>query len=31
MEDEPAAYESGGCLKCELRLSITPVKFWGNY
>jgi formate dehydrogenase beta subunit len=31
MDDETAAYESGRCLQCDLRLSITPVKFWGNY
>ena len=31
MDDETAAYESGRCLQCDLRLSIAPVKFWGNY
>ncbi|MGA2106252.1 MAG: FAD-dependent oxidoreductase [Syntrophorhabdales bacterium] len=31
MDDETAAYESDRCLQCDLRLSITPVKFWGNY
>lgn len=31
MDEETAAYESGRCLQCDLRLSITPVKFWGNY
>ncbi len=31
MDDETAAYESGRCLQCDLRLSIKPVKFWGNY
>lgn len=31
MEEETAHYESTRCLQCDLRLKITPVKFWGNY
>ena len=31
MDDEVAAREAGRCLQCDLRLSITPVKFWGSY
>ncbi|HEY78204.1 MAG TPA: FAD-dependent oxidoreductase [Dehalococcoidia bacterium] len=31
MEEEAADYESKRCLQCDLRLKITPVKFWGNY
>ena len=26
-----ADYESGRCLRCDSRLTIKPVKFWGNY
>lgn len=26
-----AEYESNRCLQCDLRLKITPVKFWGSY
>jgi NADPH-dependent glutamate synthase beta subunit-like oxidoreductase len=30
--DEAAAVaESGRCLQCDLRLKITPVRFWGDY
>ena len=31
MDEETAEYESKRCLQCDLRLKITPVKFWGNY
>lgn len=31
MDEEAAGYESKRCLQCDLRLKITPVKFWGNY
>jgi formate dehydrogenase (NADP+) beta subunit len=31
MDEETAGYESTRCLQCDLRLKITPVKFWGNY
>ena len=31
MDEETADYESNRCLQCDLRLKITPVKFWGNY
>jgi formate dehydrogenase (NADP+) beta subunit len=31
MDEEAAEYESKRCLQCDLRLKITPVKFWGNY
>jgi NADPH-dependent glutamate synthase beta subunit-like oxidoreductase/ferredoxin len=31
MDEETAVYESKRCLQCDLRLKITPVKFWGNY
>jgi formate dehydrogenase beta subunit len=31
MDEETADYESRRCLQCDLRLKITPVKFWGNY
>ena len=31
MDEEIANYESKRCLQCDLRLKITPVKFWGNY
>ncbi|MBN2039620.1 MAG: FAD-dependent oxidoreductase [Spirochaetes bacterium] len=31
MDEASADYESKRCLQCDLRLSITPVKFWGNY
>jgi NADPH-dependent glutamate synthase beta subunit-like oxidoreductase len=30
--DEAAAVaESGRCLQCDLRLKMTPVRFWGDY
>jgi formate dehydrogenase beta subunit len=31
MDDEAAEYESNRCLQCDSRLTIRPVKFWGNY
>jgi hypothetical protein len=31
MDEEAADYESNRCLQCDLRLKITPVKFWANY
>jgi len=31
MDEETADCESKRCLQCDLRLKITPVKFWGNY
>lgn len=29
--EESAIKESRRCLQCDLRLKITPVKFWGDY
>jgi formate dehydrogenase beta subunit len=31
LEEEDAREESKRCLQCDLRLKITPVKFWGEY
>ncbi len=31
MDGETAHYESTRCLQCDMRLRITPVKFWGDY
>lgn len=31
MDEETAEFEAKRCLQCDLRLKITPVKFWGNY
>lgn len=31
MAEEAAEYESSRCLQCDSRLTIRPVKFWGNY
>ncbi|MBN2401494.1 MAG: FAD-dependent oxidoreductase [Spirochaetes bacterium] len=31
MDEEAANSESKRCLQCDLRLKITPVKFWGDY
>jgi hypothetical protein len=31
MDEATATYESKRCLQCDLRLKITPVKFWANY
>ena len=31
LDEESAIEESRRCLQCDLRLKITPVKFWGEY
>jgi len=31
MDEAAAVHESERCLQCDLRLKITPVKFWGSY
>jgi NADPH-dependent glutamate synthase beta subunit-like oxidoreductase/Pyruvate/2-oxoacid:ferredoxin oxidoreductase delta subunit len=31
LEEEAADAESKRCLQCDLRLEITPIKFWGEY
>jgi formate dehydrogenase beta subunit len=31
MEEEDADLEANRCLRCDLRLKIKSVKFWGNY
>jgi len=31
MDEKTAECESKRCLQCDLRLKITPIKFWGNY
>lgn len=31
MDEETTEYESMRCLQCDLRLTITQVKFWGDY
>jgi NADPH-dependent glutamate synthase beta subunit-like oxidoreductase len=31
LEEEEALEESSRCLQCDLRLKISPVKFWGDY
>ncbi len=31
MDEKEAENEARRCLQCDLRLKITPVKFWGNY
>lgn len=30
-DEQTACAEAGRCLNCNLRLKITPVKFWGDY
>ena len=30
-DEGEAVAESGRCLQCDLRLKITPVRFWGDY
>ena len=30
-DEEEAISESSRCLQCDLRLRITPVRFWGDY
>ncbi len=31
LDKASAAYDASRCLQCDLRLKITPVKFWGSY
>jgi NADPH-dependent glutamate synthase beta subunit-like oxidoreductase len=31
IDEKAAAYEAKRCLQCDLRMKITPVKFWGDY
>lgn len=31
LDDEGAEQEAQRCLQCDLRLRMTPVKFWGSY
>ncbi len=31
LDEESAIEESRRCLQCDLRLKMTPVKFWGEY
>jgi formate dehydrogenase beta subunit len=31
LDEKAAVAESHRCLQCDLRLKITPVKFWGEY
>lgn len=31
MDEKMAEYESGRCLQCDLRLTVTPIKFWGDF
>jgi NADPH-dependent glutamate synthase beta subunit-like oxidoreductase/ferredoxin len=31
LDEKAAVAESHRCLQCDLRLKITPVKFWGDY
>lgn len=31
LDEEAALEESKRCLQCDLRLKMTPVKFWGEY
>ena len=31
LEEKAAVAESQRCLQCDLRLKMTPVKFWGDY
>ncbi len=31
LDEEEAERESGRCLHCDLRLKMTPVKFWSSY
>ncbi len=30
-DEKTALAEAGRCLNCNLRLKVTPVKFWGDY
>jgi hypothetical protein len=31
LDEKAAVAESNRCLQCDLRLKMTPVKFWGDY
>jgi formate dehydrogenase beta subunit len=31
MNEEDAVIEASRCLRCDLRLKITPVRFWGDF
>ncbi|UCH07528.1 MAG: FAD-dependent oxidoreductase [Deltaproteobacteria bacterium] len=31
MNEKDAVIEASRCLRCDLRLKITPVRFWGDY
>jgi NADPH-dependent glutamate synthase beta subunit-like oxidoreductase len=31
LDEQNALAEAGRCLNCNLRLKITPVRFWGDY
>ncbi len=31
LDEEAVLEESKRCLQCDLRLKMTPVKFWGEY
>jgi formate dehydrogenase beta subunit len=31
LDEQEAVGESARCLQCDLRLRISPVKFWGDY
>jgi hypothetical protein len=31
MDEVTATDEASRCLQCDLRLQITPVRFWGDY
>lgn len=31
MDADAAVEEAARCLRCDMRLKITPVKFWGDY
>jgi hypothetical protein len=31
LDEKAAVAESHRCLQCDLRLKMTPVKFWGDY
>jgi NADPH-dependent glutamate synthase beta subunit-like oxidoreductase len=31
LDEKTAESEAKRCLQCDLRLKITPIKFWGNY
>ena len=31
MDEKTAEYEAKRCLQCDLRLNITPIKFWSSF